>query len=423
MGVRSRIVIALVAVGSLLPTTTVHGLSTDDPAEELRETRELLDDAGRDLERLEQQLDVTQARIAEIDGRLARATGELESVRGELAAAESRLEAASARERVAAGALQEATDELNAEVTKWEDNEDLLRARVVEIYKHGSSRPTQLLAEGVVRSRDLHSVSVTVRTVEGIVERDRELVRRNVELAKAAASARAAFAEARTEALRQRAVVAEERDRIAGLVAQQEAIVTSIERERQERTALLADIAADRSTQLVLVERLEDRVEELADELFQAILTEQIDIPFDGSMPTWASRLPNHGRQWAPAINAAASSVGLDGRLFAAVVWTESNFHPAAVSHAGAVGLSQLMPGTASDLGVDPWDPLQNLAGGARYLRAMVAKFGTAELALAAYNAGPGAVEQAGNQIPDIVETQLYVLRVLERYEKLLLAG
>ena len=81
------------------------------------------------------------------------------------------------------------------------------------------------------------------------------------------------------------------------------------------------------------------------------------------------------------------------------------------------------MPGTAANLGVDPWDPLQNLSGGARYLRAMAGRFGTVDLALAAYNAGPGAVEAAGTQIPDIVETQFYVLRVLERYEKLLGAG
>ncbi|MDX1658757.1 MAG: transglycosylase SLT domain-containing protein [Nitriliruptorales bacterium] len=418
---RIRAVLLLVAAGSLLPVAVVD--AAEDPLEELQETRDQLEEAGRDLEQLEHELDVARARIEEIDTRLARVTGELAAIRDDLAAAQDRLEDANQREREAAAALQTATDDLGAHVTAWEDNQQRLDARVTEIYKHGSSRPAQLLAEGIVRSKDLHSVTVTVRTVEGIVERDRELVRSNIELAKLAADARARFADARRVTLRERRVVADEVERIEELVARQERLVAEVERERQERASILATIATDRATQVVLIRRLEERVEELADELFQAILTEQLDIPFDGPMPAWAAGLPNHGRQWAPAINAAASAVGLDGRLFAALVWTESNFHPAAVSSAGAIGLSQLMPATAESLGVDPWDPLQNLAGGARYLRAMVTRFGTADLALAAYNAGPGAVEAAGNQIPDIVETQLYVLAVLERYERLLGAG
>ena len=89
------------------------------------------------------------------------------------------------------------------------------------------------------------------------------------------------------------------------------------------------------------------------------------------------------------------------------------------MSHAGAIGLSQLMPGTAAGLGVDPWDPVQNMVGGARYLRAQLERFGSADLALAAYNAGPGRVESAGRTVPQITETQVYVLRVLERYESL----
>lgn len=418
---RIRVVALLVAVISLLPVVAVDAAT--DPAEELERTRDELDRAGRELDALEHALDLAQARISEIDGRLARASADLSGVRAELADAEAELEAASQRERTAAAALQDATDELHTKVGSWEQNQEQLESRVAEIYKHGSSRESHLIMEGVARSRDLHSVSVTVRTVEGIVERDRALVRETVALAKEAAAARAKFANARTAAVREQRAVAAERDRVAQLVASQEQLVADIERERATRTQLLADVAADRDQTQLLVERLEERVQDLADELFQAILTEQFDIPFDGPMPTWASGLPAHGRQWAPAINAAASAVGVDGRLFAAVVWTESNFHPAAVSHAGAIGLSQLMPGTADGLGVDPWDPLQNLAGGARYLREMAVRFGTAELALAAYNAGPGAVERAGNRIPNIVETQLYVLRVLERYERLMTAG
>ncbi|MGH3442105.1 MAG: lytic transglycosylase domain-containing protein, partial [Nitriliruptorales bacterium] len=104
--------------------------------------------------------------------------------------------------------------------------------------------------------------------------------------------------------------------------------------------------------------------------------------------------------------------------LLAAVVWTESSFHEGAVSSAGAVGLAQLMPATARGLGVDPHDPAQNLAGGARYLSFQLRTFGSTDLALAAYNAGPGAVRRAGG-IPNVLQTQLYVLIVLDRLQGL----
>ena len=77
------------------------------------------------------------------------------------------------------------------------------------------------------------------------------------------------------------------------------------------------------------------------------------------------------------------------------------------------------MPLGAAGLGVDPYDPIQNLQGGARYLRTQLERFGRIDLALAAYNAGPGRVIDAGYEVPDIVETQLYVLRVLDRWESL----
>jgi hypothetical protein len=141
--------------------------------------------------------------------------------------------------------------------------------------------------------------------------------------------------------------------------------------------------------------------------------------PPPGASPAWASRLPTAGRPWAASIDTAARANGLDGRLLAALVWTESSFRPDAVSHAGAIGLTQLMPTTAAWLGVDPWDPPQNLDGGARYLMQQYQRFGSLELALAAYNAGPTRVAAAGPGIPDITETQLYVVKVLERYAHL----
>ncbi|HSJ74357.1 MAG TPA: lytic transglycosylase domain-containing protein [Miltoncostaeaceae bacterium] len=140
--------------------------------------------------------------------------------------------------------------------------------------------------------------------------------------------------------------------------------------------------------------------------------------PPGGVAPDWAAGLPERGAAWAPAITAAAERHGLDPRLLAALVWAESGFDPGVESHAGALGLAQLMPGTAAGLGVDPHDPAQNLEGGARYLRAQLDRFGSVELALAAYNAGPGRVVEAGG-IPRIAETQAYVPRVLGYYDRL----
>ncbi len=122
--------------------------------------------------------------------------------------------------------------------------------------------------------------------------------------------------------------------------------------------------------------------------------------------------------QYEALIDQAAARNGLDPAVLHGLIQQESGFDPNATSGAGATGLTQLMPGTASSLGVaNPLDPAESIEGGARYLAEMMDRFGgnTAD-ALAAYNAGPGAVEQYGG-VPPYAETEGYVSKVLGNAE------
>jgi soluble lytic murein transglycosylase-like protein len=132
------------------------------------------------------------------------------------------------------------------------------------------------------------------------------------------------------------------------------------------------------------------------------------------SVGSLASTVP-----FADLIEGAAATKGIPSALIAAVIQAESNFNPNAVSPAGAKGLMQLMDGTAAGLGVtDSFDPAQNILGGATYLTSMLERYdGNVALALAAYNAGPGAVDQYQG-VPPYAETQHYVPAVLRLYEQ-----
>ncbi len=116
-------------------------------------------------------------------------------------------------------------------------------------------------------------------------------------------------------------------------------------------------------------------------------------------------------------IDKVAQKHGVDEKLVRALVRQESGFNPNATSHCGAMGLMQLMPATAKGLGVtDPYNPVQNVEGGVKYLKSMLNKYnGNVILALAAYNAGPGAVDKYGT-VPPYGETQNYVKSILANY-------
>jgi hypothetical protein len=118
------------------------------------------------------------------------------------------------------------------------------------------------------------------------------------------------------------------------------------------------------------------------------------------------------GTSYDQLFQAAGARYGVSPALLASVAKAESGLNPTAVSKAGARGLMQLMPTTAASLGVDPFDPAQAVDGAARLLKSHLATFGSTELALAAYNAGPAAVRKYGG-VPPFSETQTYVRRVL----------
>ena len=131
-----------------------------------------------------------------------------------------------------------------------------------------------------------------------------------------------------------------------------------------------------------------------------------------------ATPLGRRHEDFDPHVKGAAEKYRLPEALIHAVIAVESNGNPRALSDKGAMGLMQLMPGTARDLFVaDVWDPAQNIEGGARYLRLLANQYsGDVVKMLAAYNAGPDAVRRAGEAVPDIPETREYVRKVVALY-------
>ena len=143
---------------------------------------------------------------------------------------------------------------------------------------------------------------------------------------------------------------------------------------------------------------------------------EHVDEEFIETPTRDTKRLTSASLTTEDLIEAAADKYGVDSKLVKAVAIAESNMNQDDISDAGAIGVMQLMPETAEGLGVDPYDKQQNIEGGAKYLRQMLDTFdGNVKHAVAAYNAGPGAVQRYGG-IPPYSETQHYVGRVMDLY-------
>ncbi len=414
--VRRRGLAALVAAGLFaVPASAALG-APDAPATGLADAREQLTTAGRDLDQLEATIRTVGDEVAAADDRLRGATTSLAQVQDQLAAASAAAEVATRDERASAAALATATATLDELGTRHRDGRELLADRAVSAYKRGAPAGGALVGS-LARASDLHELAVTREALGRLLGEQRAAFDADVALTRATADASADLGDLRREAKRAARTAADERRRVELLVGEQEQLLASVEREVTTRRAALARLEEDAVARASLVRELETRVAEL--EATTVRVPVDLDLAIDGPPPAWAPGLPAAGRPWAATIVAVAAAEGIDGRLLAALVWTESGFRADAVSHAGAYGMSQLMPGTARGLGVDPRDPVQNLTGGARYLARQLDAFGSVELALAAYNAGPGRVSRAGGRIPDIVETQLYVVRVLDRYRAL----
>jgi soluble lytic murein transglycosylase-like protein len=416
---RSRYVTTLVAcVALLVPAVVASAPASADLGQVERE----LENVQRDLTSIVAQLDEIAAEIEQIDARLNQATSELRRIRGELALAEDGIATAEADEADALerlGIAEERLVEVEALITETRDR---LQARLVQTFKYGRTSAVDIVMRGTVGALNLHELALTLNAVGRMTDDDRGLVAAMEDLAaeqrdliEEATAARVAAVAARDAAVRQR-------DRVAVLEAEQRSVVGAINADRARRQAVFDELEADKEALAALAAVLAEEIRRLQASNLNVILP--VGGEFVG-VPGWAGRLPSHGQPYSALIASAAATQGVDGRLLAALTWSESSFRPSAVSRAGAAGLTQLMPATARGLGLrvdssvdQRFDPETNLNAGARYLRQQIVRFGSVELGLAAYNAGPGNVVRYGG-IPPFAETQFYVYIVLTRFNQI----
>jgi len=190
--------------------------------------------------------------------------------------------------------------------------------------------------------------------------------------------------------------------------AARRAMETSVARQRVAVAAMRISVAKQRTAVAAAIPEAHD-ISGAADNSFAPFFT--LSWP---ALSAACDPLPDAELQ--PLLQQTAQKEGVAENLLRAVAEQESGLRPCAVSPKGAMGLMQLMPATARDLGVrDPFDPLENLESGARFLKQLLTRFGgNPALALAAYNAGPARVEETGG-VPQIPETIRYVQEILSK--------
>lgn len=418
--VRSAVVAALLALA--VPAVALASPDLEAIDRDLEAAQGELEATGRSIAELEAELRSVSDQLEELDRRLGAANAELAQVRADLERVERAIAEAEAAETSALAELEAAGSELLRVEEELVETRERLELRLIVAFKHGAAGSADVVIRGTVGALDLHDLAVTMNAVDRMTEDDRGLVTHVTTLAEAQRELVASIDAARLAAVEAARQAEVERDRISDLARRQAEVVAAIESDRAARRAVVARLEGDVEAQAALAALLRARIATLEASRLVAL---QPPGQSDPGTPSWAGRLPAAGQPFAGMINRVGAERGVDARLVAALVWTESGFRPNVVSHAGAAGLSQLMPGTARGLGLrvddevdERFDPERNVDAGTRYLRSQLSRFGSVELALAAYNAGPTRVANCGC-VPSITETQLYVVRVLGRFETL----
>ena len=464
---RLRTLVIVVVVFGLASTSVSAAQELDHRIEEAEsEVDHLRDDVSaalRSLEDLGAAIDRAERELLAAQGRVREANRALAGLKERIEDAEAARDRAERNHDRAMGELEHADAEVATALDRLDEADARLHRRAIEVYKYGAGVTQQTLVTGVVGASDWHEVAVTTRSVSRIVGNDKDLLDSAMATRADALLAEEQAALARVEAADAEARAIAEAEELQVLIDEQHAAIEAVEHEQQRREQVLRSFEEDEELMAELAAKLQSEIDaarsnaarlrqEEADRAERAEREAQHErerqeqedavaaddaaggnggggngvgggeeppTPQPPSDLAWASKLPAAGQQWVQPVHDAASANGVDPRLMAALVWSESGFNPNAVSHVGAIGLAQLMPGTAAQLGVDAWDPRQNLDGGSRYLAAQINRFGSVELGLAAYNAGPNAVAAAGPGIPNYPETRFYVYIVMQRYNQL----
>ncbi|CAN5275415.1 hypothetical protein BH20ACT9_BH20ACT9_16010 [soil metagenome] len=420
-----RVAVAALAAALLVPLAPA---ATAGTASWLRRSRVDLRGARAHMAAVDHDVRAMQRALAAADTRLAISTDRLVGLQARLASTEGAYRRARGRAVLVRYRMAIVNGQLGAARQRLGRHRRSLARHVDGLYRFAGDGGRMLST--LAGADDLREFTTGVSYLGSALRVDRRLLGGDVELTHMVVRARRRMTALRRVQVIEQSLLGRSRDNLRLLAGRQRELTAEIRRLVRARRRALAALHADRAHAAVLVRLLETVTARLADQLRRDQLRAQrrappapavvplAPLPLSGPPPAWTGSLPEDGRAWAPAIEAAARRYGVDGRLLAALVWAESAFQPAARSSAGAIGLAQLMPQTAAGLGVDPAVPGQNLQGGARYLSEQLRRFGSTELALAAYNAGPTAVQEAGG-VPNIAETQAYVVRVLTLYEQL----